>query len=65
MVGERGDGEAGDQREGIEGGDEHLAEALVPLVAGVLSPQRDDAVHGDGDAHVEDVRSGQRADEEL
>lgn len=65
VVRERGDREAGDQRERVEGGDKHFAEALVPLIVGVLAPQRDDAVHGDGDGHVEDVRAGQRADEEL
>lgn len=65
VIGERGDGEAGDQRERVEGGDEHLAQALVPLVVRVLPTQRYDTVHGDGDGHVEDVRAGQRADEEL
>lgn len=31
----------------------------------MLAPQSDDAVHGDGDGHVEDVGSRQRADEKL
>lgn len=65
MVRERGDREAGDQRERVEGGDKDFAESLVPLIVRVLAAQRDDAVHGDGDGHVEDVRAGQRADEEL
>ena len=65
MVGQRGDGEAGDQRERVEGGHKHLAQALVPLVAGVAAAQRHHAVHGDGDGHVQDVRARQRADEEL
>lgn len=65
MIGQRCDGEARDQRERVEGGHKDLAEPLVPLVVGVLAPQSDDAVHGDGDGHVEDVRSRQRADEKL
>lgn len=65
MVRQRGDREAGDQGEGVEGGDKHLAQSFVPLVVGVAAPQRDHAVHGDGDGHVEDVRARQGADEEL
>lgn len=65
VIRERRDGEAGDQRESVEGGDKHLAQTLVPLVVGVLAAQRYDTVHGDGDGHVEDVRARQRADEEL
>jgi len=65
VIRERGDGEAGDQCEGVEGGDKHLAQTLVPLVVGVLTAQCDDTVHGDGDRHVEDVRARKRADEEL
>lgn len=65
MIGERGDGEAGDQRESVEGGDKHLAQTLVPFVVGVLTAQSYDTVHGDGDGHVEDVRACQRADEEF
>lgn len=65
MIRERGDREAGDQRESVEGGDKHLAQTFVPLVVGVLTAQRYDTVHGDGNGHVEDVRARQRADEEL
>lgn len=65
VVRQRGDREAGDQGEGVEGGDKHLAQSFVPLVVGVAAPQRDHAVHGDGDGHVEDVRARQGADEEL
>lgn len=65
VVRQRGDREAGDQGQGVEGGDKHLAQPFVPLIVGVLAPQRDHAVHGDGDGHVEDVRARQRADEEL
>lgn len=65
MIRERGDREAGDQRESVEGGDKHLAQTLVPVVVGVLAAQHDDTVHGDGDGHVEDVCARQRADEEL
>lgn len=65
MVRQRGDREASDQRERVEGGDKDFAQSLIPLVVGVLTAQRDDAVHGDGDGHVEDVRARQCADEEL
>lgn len=65
MIRERGDREARDQCESVEGGDKHLAQTLVPLVVGVLTAQRYDTVHGDGDGHVEDVRACQCADEEL
>ena len=65
VIREWGDGEAGDQRERVEGGHKHLAQTLVPLVVGVLPAKRYHAVHGDGDGHVEDVRARQRADEEL
>lgn len=65
MIGERSDREAGDQCESIEGGDEHLAQTLIPLVVGVLAPQCYDTVHGDGNGHVEDVGARQGADEEL
>lgn len=65
VIREGRDGEAGDQREGVEGGDKHLAQTLVPLVIGVLAAQCYDAVHGDGDGHVEDVRARKRADEEF
>lgn len=65
VIGERCDREAGDQSKSVECGDKDLAEAFVPLVIGVLAAQLDDAVHGDRDAHVEDVRAGQGADQEL
>lgn len=65
VVGQGGYREAGDQGEGVESGHEDLAETLVPLIARVLAPQLDDAVHGDGDAHVENVRASQCADEKL
>lgn len=65
MVGKRCDGEAGDQSESVEGGDKDLAETFVPLIIGVLAAQLDDAVHGDRDAHVENVRASQRADQKL
>lgn len=55
MVRKRGDGKARDQREGVEGGHKDLAESFVPLISGVLPSELDDAVHGDGDAHVEDM----------
>lgn len=38
VVGEGGDGEAGGQGEGVEGGDKDLAEAFIPLVVGTLPP---------------------------
>lgn len=65
VVGKRCDGEAGDQSKCVEGGDKDLAEAFVPLVAGVLAAQLDDAVHGDRDTHVENMCAGQCADQEL
>lgn len=65
MIGERGDGEAGDKCESIEGRDKHFAQTFVPLIAGVLTPQCYDTVHGNGDGHVEDVRACQGTDEEL
>lgn len=65
MVRQGGDGEAGDQGKGVEGGDKHLAESFIPLIVGVLSSQLNDAIHGDRDTHVEDVRASQGADEEF
>lgn len=65
MIRQRGDGEACDQRESVEGGDKHLAQTLVPVVVGVLTAQCYDTVHGDGDGHVEDVCARQCADEKL
>lgn len=65
MIRKRGYREAGDQCESVEGGDKHLAETLIPLVVRVLTAQRYDTVHSDGDGHVEDVRACQCADEEL
>lgn len=65
VVRQRGDGEAGDQRERVEGGDKHLAQTLIPFVVGVLAPQCYDTVHGNRDGHIEDVRARQCADEEF
>lgn len=65
VVREGGDGEAGDQREGVEGGDEDLAEALVPLVARAPPPELHHGVRGDGDGGVEDVGARQGAEQEL
>lgn len=65
VIRQRGDREAGDQRESVEGGDKHLAQTFIPLVVGVLTAQPYDTVHGDGNGHVENVRARQCADEEL
>lgn len=65
MIRERGDREAGDQCERVEGGDKHFAQTFIPLVIRMLTSQCYDTVHGDGNGHVEDVRACQRADEEL
>lgn len=65
VIGERSDGEAGDEGQRVEGRDKDFAKPLVPLVVGVLPTELDDGVHGDGDSIVKNVRPSQGADEEL